>query len=432
MKAISLLCLLLAGCAPPALRYLELGGERRFWTGSTPSGDFPRHLARAREAGERLARITLRWQLGQSEEDWLREGEAVLEEASRQGIAVIPILAAWAAWNDGSEGSRWHNWENNPLNAANGGPAGHPSDLYLDGSACQRLFLERLGRSVRRFSSQDGVLAWEVFSELDLVLGADALPRERVVAFVEKAAAVVRENDPGCRPVTASLSGVHSWPGLWSSPGIDLVQIHPYPAARGKRDLFETLAREVPKLRAFGKPVLIGEEGLEHGPPPETGEFRPRTEVGYRQALWAALMTGCANGGMFWWINGYDREHAGLFPGICTPTQRFADRLDFRGLEPTAVAFPEGVTCLALVSPRVAAGYLRDDGCVWPDWPGRRLRGLSITLRVPWEGEGKACFYRPKDLAEWGRTSVRAEGGQLEIPLPDFEEDLAFRIDFPG
>src|SRR5690606_1322192 len=137
------------------------------------------------------------------------------------------------------------------------------------------------------------VIAWEIFSELDLASGVS---EASATAFVERAHAVVRASDPW-RPAFASTSDLppiegRPWQALWDSPGNDLVSIHPYAADLDR--VATARAREV--WHSTSKPVLIGESGLDAAAPDGTTlTSAPRAAVGLEHALWAELVSGAAS-----------------------------------------------------------------------------------------------------------------------------------------
>ena len=179
-----------------------------------------------------------------------------------------------------------------------------PSELF-DDTPCRKLWLKRLETFVRHWSHRRAIVGWEIFSELDLVTGAT---EERAVEFTERAAAVIRAADPWKRPVTASQAGINEWPKLLKSTALDFIEVHPYAdGAFGGRldDLILSTVRE--RLRKYGKPVLLGECGLNSAPPRGTLDVAARAEVGIRHAIWAAVVSGAMNGRMLWWQDGYDQ-----------------------------------------------------------------------------------------------------------------------------
>jgi hypothetical protein len=137
-------------------------------------------------------------------------------------------------------------------------------------------------------------VAWEVFSELDMLTGSS---EEKGTAFAEEAAKVIRAADRSKRPVTCSLTVVKDWPGLFKSDAVDLIQVHPY-GYGNKADLDEMILRSVrQRLATYGKPVMLGECGLDWRPPRGTLDVSERAPVALRHAIWAAMVSGAAT----WW-----------------------------------------------------------------------------------------------------------------------------------
>src|SRR5207249_789779 len=125
---------------------------------------------------------------------------------------------------------------------------------------------------VDRWKSRSNIAGWEIFSELDLIDFPAGLTSEQKAekgaAFVEAAAAIIHQIDPS-RPLTASLSGVTDWPRLSTSSAVDFIQIHPYAEVspyNGNLDEL-ILARVRERLTMYGKPIFIGESGLDSRAP---------------------------------------------------------------------------------------------------------------------------------------------------------------------
>ena len=449
-------------------RYFTIDGRTRFLIGRTPTAGslegFTRHFEAAAAAGERVVRVHVDHgcphrsaeaggpgeasrrrsptldptaRAGEVDAAWSDAWERVIAAAEERGVWFVPVFSVWGNWND-SLHPPWHAWHLNPYNAANGGPAARPAELFGD-TPCRRLFVEWLGEMVARWREHRNILCWEVFSELDLVTGATDV--SQVVGFVERASAMIRERDPHRRPVTASLSGVTVWPELWRSEAIDVVQMHPYPGKWGSWDLMGMVASVAEQLEGYGKPVMIGEEGLDASPPTGRPDQLDRAHVGYRQAIWAAMMSGVCVGGMFWWISGYGPPEEGgaraapmdgRHPGLARPASTFAERVDFSEMRRVGVATSEEVMALAMGDDKTIIGYARDNACVCPEWPARQVSGEEAKIATGWRGSARVTYYTPATLEVISRGDLTVEGGLLRLELPTFSEDLVVRIERAG
>ena len=453
MLGAALILLALAGpallaSARPALRaelrrgerYLRLNGAPAFLLGRNPTelsvGAFESRFREAEAAGERLMRLHLMHGIppgrgpGEIDEEWARRWESVFDAAARRGIAVIPVFTVWAQWNDGSGGELWHVWNDNPYNAARGGPARSPADVLGD-TPCRRAWLRWLGNLVRRWRGRTNIAAWEPISELDLVTGSSPAAG---AGFIAAAAATIRAADTGRRPITVSLSGIHDWPELFRSPAVDIVQAHPYaidaPWAGRLADEIIAVTRE--RLARYGKPVLLGECGLDWRPPPGTLTQAERAPVGIRQAIWAAAVSGAISGRMLWWEDGYDRYERGDASARCgdvaAPVARFAREVAWRDLRPAAALCPPEIRGAALAGAVSAIGWFRDALCDPPTWPERPLTGLSVTLSINGSAAAwRVRFYDALTGEPTGETLLRSAKGRLTIPLPPFRGSIALQ-----
>ena len=151
--------------------------------------------------------------MGAQDWDW------VFDQAEADGIYILPVFSGWCDWNAGTPDWGSPLWKSNPLNAANGGPVTSPTELFQTDSdhpkpcgcnGCRTL--------VERWQGRRNILAWEVFSEVNLASG---LNRKRPVCdFVNTAVSIdPNSTDPG-RLVTASIadcppgSGACYWPSV--------------------------------------------------------------------------------------------------------------------------------------------------------------------------------------------------------------------------
>jgi hypothetical protein len=423
-------------------RYFSFGRGQGFVLGRNPTGKEPKtfdsHFRHAAEAGEHFVRIHFTYMPkdetpGEIAPYMLKSWDAVLDSAEEHGLAVMPVLGGWAEWNDGSNKETWHAWEKNPFNVANGGPAKKPNKLY-DDTECRRLWLKRLETLVKRWADRKAIVAWEIFSEVDLVSGAI---EERAVEFVQLAAKIILANDPR-RPITASQAGVNDWPKLSRSPFVEFLEVHPYADGGSAGRLDDMILFHVrQRLQQYGKPVMIGESGLDSGPPRgKTLDTAPRAEVGVRHAIWAAMVSGAMNGRALWWQDGYDEfENADLcrhYHAIAKSAVAFAKGMDFTGFAPVECKLSDGLRGAVLGGNRSRIGWVRDEHCIPPKWPDAAVGGQSVLVPAP-DGAWQVEFFDSKTgLPAGGKAILKTDSGRLTIPVPEFRESIAFKLsDWP-
>lgn len=421
----------------PDSNYFQVDGKPAFVLGRNPlaidAKGFEDHFSHAAAAGERFMRIHFIHmpageKAGEIDAATLRLWEAVLDAAEKHGLAVLPVLAVWADWNDGSDNLPWHNWDKNPYNAERGGPAKQPRELFED-SPCRKLWLKRLETLVTRWSPRRAIVGWEIFSELDLVTGAT---EESAIEFAELAAAVIRAADPMKRPITASQAGVNEWPKLLTSKALDFIQIHPYAMGDfGGRldDLILSTVRS--RLKTYGKPVLIGECGMNGFPPRDTLDVAPRAEIGIRHAIWASVVSGAMNGRALWWQDGYDQfENADLcrhYHDAAAPAAAFVRGVDYTGFAPVPCELPDALKGAVLGNDKTRLGWFRDARCEPPDWPMRPVSGLTMSLDAlddSWQAE----FFDPATGKSTAEGRLKTQAGRLRITLPEFKGSVAVRL----
>jgi hypothetical protein len=421
----------------PGENYFRVGGQPAFVLGRNPAGvhlkDYENHFRAAASAGEHLVRIHFTHmppseKAGEIDPGMLQFWNAVLDSAEKHDLAVLAVLGVWAPWNDGSNKETWHAWDTNPFNIARGGPAKRPGDLFTD-TPCRKLWLQRLKAIIRQWSDRRVIAGWEIFSELDLVTGAT---EAGAVEFTEHAAAVIRAADPWKRPITASQAGIGEWQKLLRSTALDFIEIHPYAdGAFGGRldDLILSTVRQ--RLKTYGKPVLIGESGLNSGPPHGTLDVAPRAEVGIRHAIWAAVVSGAMNGRALWWQDGYDQfEKADLcrhYQDVAAPAVTFVRGVDYTDFAPLPCVFTEGLTGAVIGNAKIRLGWFRDIRCTPPEWPTNLTSGQSVTIDADgdsWQVE----FFDPFTGKSTGNSRLPVRDRRLRIALPEFHGSIAVRL----
>ena len=322
---------------------------------------------------------------------------------------------------------------------ANGGPGSSPADLYRSGSAVQRAWLGWLGRIATRWKAHANVAGWEIFSELELVThtGSEAHFEAGALRFVESAAAVLRRADPLRRPVTASLAGWYRWLSLYASDAIDLAQVHLYGPEQNLDIRIWEAAR---MLRPLGRPLLLGESGLDWRPPDgTTATTSVHAPMATRQAVWAALTNGFMNGRALWWEDGYavlqNGDDASVsfvtgYPAVERGALAVLGGLDMSRMRALT---DEGMwMCNLIGDERTVLGWIADWSCGSPQGvqpPACEVR-MGVSCEVPVPGDAarwQVVFHDTTTGAALGPPLALArEGRRVVVPLPAFTEDVAF------
>ncbi|MGE5838662.1 MAG: hypothetical protein ACM34H_01925 [Deltaproteobacteria bacterium] len=370
---------------------------------------------------------------GEVNKNWARKWEIVFRKAAAHGIYVIPVFGVWYDWNDGDG---YSTWKSNPLNEINGGPARIAGELFVPDSATQKLWLDWMKTLVERWQGQENIIAWEIFSEVNMVPGTT---EPEAIDFVNNAAALIHSADPLQRPVTASLADFGNWSGFYRSDSIEFINIHPYPVS-GKLDSY-LISAVRSMLAKYHKPVLIGESGLSFETPdsyPPTLTTADRANLGIEHATWAAVVSGAMNGRSLWWEDGV----AIYFPSLSMPfIQKYAEAelpaanfvrgVDFTSFQPLTSTASSGILRAAVGNEKMVLGWYRDATSEPPNWnlkPKISKQTVSISVSgtaANWQVD----FYNTRTGTDQiGSVIVTRTGDKVMIPLPDFTDDIAFKM----
>lgn len=213
--------------------------------------------------------------------------DRILQLAEARGIALQLVLQQHSQF----ETSNWSSWDGNPWNQANGGPLATSGEFFTNPDVVAG-FDRKVAYVVARYAASSGLLAWELFNEVELIAGAKKADFE---AWSRERAARLKVADPYRHPVTTSYSGA-CWPGCtqpWSDDAYDLAQVHSY-----LPDYWMSLRKAAAHMLKVGKPVIVGELGIDF-----QGEKNKTDAAGthlLNTTLLAALV-GFEGGAMSWW-----------------------------------------------------------------------------------------------------------------------------------
>jgi hypothetical protein len=433
--------------------YFSANGQQSFFLSRNPTGiipdDFSTHLDWARQGGTKIVRVHLTHGWGEPfinpdwsiNEKWAENWEGFFDQAEAYGISVIPVFGVWADWNSGKPAD-YHYWQYNPLNKARGGTVVEPWELFQPNSDTQQRWLKWVQALVARWCERDNIAAWEIFSEINLATGA---PGDRdkeggvspatAVDFTWRAADMIRATDTSDHPVTLSLGVVpfnNEWEGFYELATLDFIEIHHY-HDQLDRELIRNVRRH---LTRYEKPVMIGESGL----------WSPKLDqsanalIGYQHAIWAGLVSGAMNGRSFWGADGYaiydnkprDEIFAFMRQFAVTelPVAIFTENVDFSGFRPLRDTYSPDIWGAAIGNDTMVLGWYRDALCEPWDWDMlQAISGQTVSIYVPGNAkQWKIDFYDTKTgniiySARFGRN-----GNWITVTLPDFKDDIAFKL----
>jgi len=433
--------------------YFTIDGRQSFLFSRNLAGYEPTQYVRLlqlmKTGGSRLVRLQLDslgtgiTSDGKIDEAWVKNWEEVLDEAAANGMLVLPVFSGWFDWNNGNPDYGYSTWEANAFNIVNGGPAADPGELFQSGSVTQKMWFAWLKTLVERWQARENIAAWEIFSEVNIATGTT---ESSGVAFIEQAAAIIRNADSHRRPITASLADVSEWPSFYRSAAIDFINIHPYPYDV-KIDLGRKVVTDAQKMLAkYDKPVMIGESGLNQFLPDDgkrgSGVLL-NAHLGFKHAIWSEMVSGTMNGRSLYWEDSFaiffptlSWNYLSKYADLERPAVAFAQDVDFAGFQPLTVKFPTGtkVWGAAAGNEKMVIGWFRDAGCEPPDWPLQPvISGQTVNVIVPGSAsEWQIEFYDTGTGTDIIRsTTTIRQGDALIILLPDFTDDVAFKM-YPG
>ena len=432
----------------PGDSYFSISGRPAFVFSRNPAGlvqkDWATLTGMAQQQGDHFVRVfTLNASMGGDHgygytpqggilEGWSYNWEYFFDVAEADGLYVIPSFFGWLNWND----TGFNDWAANPFNSANGGPAEDPREIYKKDSPTQQLYLAWFKSLVTRWQSHRNILAWEVVTEVNLIKG---ISQTEGIYLAEQLARVVREADTLHRPVTSSVADWSGWTQFLRSDAVDYINFHPYPP---DGTLDRRILEQVPLLlNTFHKPILIGESGL-NAIAPDTGEGKitlsPNARIGFQHAIWAELVSGAMNGRALWWEDGYGLYIQGLgmpyiqkYTDLEAPVLRFSEDLDMAGFKPVPARTSGKIFGAALGNETTIIGWYRDVTCEPPDWNLQSvISKQTVSITAPGSASNwKIDFYATRTGTDIISSAlVTRSGTKITITLPDFTDDIAFKM----
>ena len=299
---------------------LPLVGACVCWPGNRGTFDYDDWFAGMSRAGENYTRLWMApWAFGIEAEpgtltryrlDRAWQLDYVLEHTEEQGIGIMLCLDYHGMFE--TEIDVWggnNYWPKNPYNALEGGPCAD-QNAFFTSDAARAVYQKRLRYLVARYGYSSSLFAWEFFNELDNVYRY-LIPAD-VARWHTDMGDWLHRHDPFQHLVTTSLTGGSDRSDIWSLPQIDFTQYHAYGMPQPAMGLAEVSQSF---LSRYGKPVLIGEYGVDWRGWSLAADPYWR---GFRQGVWGGLLGGSAGTAMSWWWEELHAQNAYPYYGVVT------------------------------------------------------------------------------------------------------------------
>ncbi len=235
--------------------------------------------------------------------------DRLLELAHKYDIYVILVInnhGKFSAWIDSD-------WGRNPFNKENGGPLDTPME-YFSAPIAKQYYRRLADYLVARWGYSPNILAWKLFTEIDLTGDNRSWYKDESVREWHRfAASYLQQIDPNQHLVTTHWATSYEMvnPELAKIPELDILTLDIYYGASGAKHFFDYLFATDRFVDTMEKPAIITEFG---GSP--YGDTLPHLLNQLHMALWGGFFTRYPVTPCFWWfplveeIDLYDRYAA--------------------------------------------------------------------------------------------------------------------------
>lgn len=370
------------------------------------------------------------------------ELDRVLDEAERRGIYINLVVH-----NHGKFGTRSdREWEYNPFNTQNGGYLRTPQEYFTDPRAL-KAFRQLMRYMIARWGYSTHILAWELWSELNLTGdGGNFYRRPEVVDWHRLMGRAVKRMDPNRHLISTHYSGDYNVQNLEivTLPEMDLAPVDAYHSSTDPLQIVSLMARTAIFNNRFAKPVLI----TEFGGSSRAQDIRHLDDA-LHAALWASPCVPLGATPMFWWWQVVEEED--FYPKFAA-IRRFTEDEDFRGpdmkmcsglyVPPSPDAHsnnvrlllegkaPTGVAVICLRNNERAYGWIHHTARfeeIDPEGTAT-MTNLVVSLGGMSAGRYRAEFWNTKVGVPVSKARLAASDGELKATSPPFARDIAFKI----
>ena len=369
------------------------------------------------------------------------ERDRVYAAAAETGIYINQVLN-----NHGRLSSYCDpEWNDNPYNSATqpGGWYNNPM-LWFAEERARVQYEKQLRYEIARYSWNANLFAWELWSELDLA-GSNSDQTQThpdVLEWHRRMAAYLHAHDPKRHLVSTHTSSdfTRMAPQLAGVEELDHICGDAYHGSQDTLHICDLMTATKSEEHLRARAVLITEFG---GTPNAAAVPHLRSET--HAALWHALPSGLAGAPMLWWwhvVEEYD-----FFPIYKAFSRYIADE-DYRdpALVPNApvarvdspapnekLPAPPQMEASIAIAPERGYGWIHlPHGLYTQADPEAPPVHAGYRLHIAVEAEKDTVYtveFWDTLLGEPVRLQdVRVRDGAIEVPVPDFSRDIAFKL----
>ncbi len=343
--------------------------------------------------------------------------DLIVQDAQKKGIFLI-----FTIWDHPQLRDSSHAWGDGRWDGFNGFHKLTSIDEFFTSEEAW-VWQENFYRYIiARWGHSPAIGMWQTVSEIN---GTNAY--EQMDSWHAKINAYFVENDPYRHPTTASMSGDVDWPGGHAE--MDAPQVHVYALDEGATAAARTIASWTELMWQTGKPNWIGEFGV-------TGNSE-YPEM-FHNAIWAALGAGAALTPAEWNSGGSWMQMTTEMSADQARLAQFVKDIPLAWLNPVVLEISSS-------DPDVRSWGVagQDGGLLWvqdfstegqpiEDLRASEMIRTGVELQIQGLADGtftitpyhtwQGAYLEPFEVA-------CPQAGTCLIPLPEFENDMAFKIE---
>ena len=357
--------------------------------------------------------------------------DQVYKIASKYGIYIDLVLINHGAFSVSTNAE----WFSNPYYKGNGGPLSDPGEFATNIEA-KKFWERRLRYIAARWSGETNQFSWEWWNEVNFTpLGGQTL-----TDWITWSDSILKKYDPYKTLTTTSWSNAASLQD-WSP--VDYAVVHVY----DDKDPIKTLSVQAEAMKSVvpHKPILVGEMGS--GTTTED-PFTDPTGLHLHNSQWAATFVGFGAPASYWWWDIYV-DPLGLWGHTKGLSMLVAGTNPAQMKRISVLGIPNTSTLL-LQDENVTLGWIRHNDYdrsaktrllleesikalktgkkPKTEFPPPKVKSQNIKIPVPTPGNYKVDFMETLSGRSLGSTTASTASTSLQIRIPDFTGDVAFKI----